>query len=236
MEFCQDTLITHINDVFHQGFPERTIVEVFVSVCEAVDFMHNLSPPVVHRDLKPENILHNGSRWKLCDFGSATRRVYSLQESSEVNEANDDIQKNTTSSYRAPEMVDLFRRLPIGTKADVWALGCVLFKLCTFQDAFSDGSPLPILNCRYQWPSNRSVNQKFKDLVKFMFIADPNERPSARDVLSELQRAFPEWVGGKWGGGQDHKRAHKRSSTPEPRPTEVHRQPPPPAPAAVFPG
>jgi AP2-associated kinase len=150
MEFCQDNLIRHINNSFHQGFPDHTIVEVFVSVCEAVDFMHGLSPPVVHRDLKPENILCTNGRWKLCDFGSATRRVYTLQSPSEVNEASDDIQKNTTSLYRAPEMCDLYRRLPIGTKADVWALGCVLFKLCTFQDAFSEGTNLQILNCSYQ--------------------------------------------------------------------------------------
>ena len=198
MEFCSDSLISQINAVFNRGFDDRTIVEVFTEVCEAVEFMHTLSPPIIHRDLKPENVLRNNGKWKLCDFGSATTRVYTLKTTKERNEASDDLEKNTTPMYRAPEMCDLFRRQPINTKADVWALGCILFKLCTFRDAFPEGSNLQILNVKYQWPQNKNVNQKFKDIVKYIFNTNPDARPSTRDVLAELYRQFPEWVDSKW--------------------------------------
>ena len=198
MELCPDSLVSVMNSRFDSGLDDRTIVDVFQSVCSAVEFMHSLSPPVIHRDLKPENVLRGEGRWKLCDFGSATRKIYTLKTSSERNEAADDLEKNTTALYRAPEMCDLFRRQAIGPKADVWALGCVLFKLCTFKDAFGEGSNLQILNKKYTWPPNRKVNDKFKELVKYMFETDPEDRPSARDVLGELYRMFPEWVDSKW--------------------------------------
>jgi AP2-associated kinase len=225
MEFCSENLIQQINNVFTQGFSEQTIVEVFSSVCEAVEFMHKLNPPVIHRDLKPENVLRNEGRWKLCDFGSGTRRIYNLENASERNEAMDDIQKNTTALYRSPEMCDLYRRQVIGPKADVWALGCILFKLCTFRDPFSEGTPLQILNLRYEWPTDRRINQKFKDLVSFMFVQDPNARPTARQVLGELQRSFPQLVSSKWALDGDagessparQHRRHRESSSAEPQ-------------------
>lgn len=198
MEMCPESLISVMNAQFNSGLDDRTIVDVFQSVCAAVDYMHSLNPPVIHRDLKPENVLRSEGKWKLCDFGSATRKIYTLKTTSERNEASDDIERNTTALYRAPEMCDLFRRQAIGPKADVWALGCILFKLCTFKDAFGEGSNLQILNKKYTWPPNRKVNDKFKELVALMFETDPEDRPSARDVLGELQRRFPDWVDSKW--------------------------------------
>ncbi|KAH0795273.1 CAMK family protein kinase [Histomonas meleagridis] len=198
MEYCPDNLVNRMNQVFNQGFSDSTIVEIFTQVVEAVDFIHSQNPPIIHRDLKPENVLFHEGKWKLCDFGSATKRVYTLTTASERNEAADDLEKNTTALYRAPEMCDLYRRQPIGPKSDIWALGCVLFKLCTFKDAFPDGSNLQILNLKYQWPSNKTVNPKFKEMVKFIFNPDPSKRPTAREVLSELYRQFPDWVDPKW--------------------------------------
>lgn len=212
MENCPDDLIKHINSVFHQGFDDKTIIEVFTQVCEAVNHMHSLNPPVIHRDLKPENVLRNNGLWKLCDFGSATTRVYKPSNESERYVASDDIQKNTTALYRAPEMCDLYRNQTIGTKSDVWALGCILYKLCTFRDCFAEGNNLQILNVKYQWPSNRNVNQKFKDIVKFIFVTDPDQRPTARDVLGELYRQFPDVVDPKWKQANSFSRNNSASS------------------------
>ena len=41
----------------------------------AVEYLHNLQPPVVHRDLKPPNMLLTdfGRVIKICDFGTATQ-------------------------------------------------------------------------------------------------------------------------------------------------------------------
>ncbi len=65
-------------------------------------------------------MLKNGSDYKLCDFGSATTRVYNSANERERQLAEDDIQKNTTMNYRAPEMIDLYRKQVINEKVDIW--------------------------------------------------------------------------------------------------------------------
>ena len=198
MEFCPGALVAQMNERFSQGFDDKTIVEVFQSVTAAVEFMHRHG--ISHRDLKPENVLQNGGVWKLCDFGSATKVVYNTADPDERDRAAADIEKNTTALYRAPEMCDLYRGHQITTKVDVWALGCILFKLCTFKDAFDEGTNLQILNARVVWPPERHVNEKFKELVAFCFTIDPEERPTAREVLAKLQELFPSLADSKWRG------------------------------------
>jgi AP2-associated kinase len=67
-----------------------------------------------------ENILvgENG-QYVLCDFGSATGKILSagIHGASAVQE---EVEKYTTLSYRAPEMVDVYSMKPITVKADIW--------------------------------------------------------------------------------------------------------------------
>lgn len=43
--------------------------------------------------------------------------------------AEEDIAQNTTLAFRAPEMVDLFRGHLVNHKVDVWAIGCMVFRM-----------------------------------------------------------------------------------------------------------
>jgi AP2-associated kinase len=55
------------------GFPEMEALTIFHDVCEAVEFMHQMDPPIAHRDVKVENVLRfEGKGYKLCDLGSAS--------------------------------------------------------------------------------------------------------------------------------------------------------------------
>lgn len=51
----------------------------------------------------------------LCDFGSATTKVLSKDHYTHAF-MEEEIQRYTTLSYRAPEMVNLFSGVPIGNK------------------------------------------------------------------------------------------------------------------------
>lgn len=128
--------------------PTLRVLEVFEMVCQAVAHMHALTPPVTHRDLKLENVLGAADgAFVLCDFGSATTEV--LQASRTRKQAateEERISKYSTLMYRAPEMVDLYRNQEVGPKADVWALGCILFSLAYGEHPFADESSLQILN------------------------------------------------------------------------------------------
>lgn len=131
--------------------------------------LHANNPPISHRDLKVENVLlGEDGKWKLCDFGSASTTTYLLTNERERSAAEEDINRNTTMMYRAPEMVDLYRRQPINEKVDIWALGCILFKLAYNVDAFDSG--LGIMNARYTFPEFRRTSPTFEDFIRMLGI------------------------------------------------------------------
>ena len=40
-------------------------------LCECLDTLHTLNPPIIHRDIKPENIIYHDNKVTLLDFGIA---------------------------------------------------------------------------------------------------------------------------------------------------------------------
>ena len=190
MEYCESDLVKEMAKNAKTGFSPKIIAEIFYSVCSAVSFMHKQDPPIIHRDLKVENILYSRGMWKLCDFGSATTKILDPSKLTDVQAASSEIMDMTTPTYRAPEMVDLYRGTIIGPKSDVWALGCILFKLCTMKDAFPDGSTLQILNGRYSWNCDVPVDERFKSVVEQCLKTNPDERPTAEELCERMKTEF----------------------------------------------
>jgi len=55
-----------------QPFPVEMGLEWMAQLLDALDYLHNLSPPIIHRDIKPQNLkLNNRGKIKLLDFGIA---------------------------------------------------------------------------------------------------------------------------------------------------------------------
>lgn len=104
-------------------------LEMFLKVCEAVEFAHrNL---IVHRDLKPGNILIESATGqpKLLDFGAARM----LTDSSGAATTH----RLVTLRYASPEAL---RRAPITTQSDVFSLGVLLYESVTGVWPFGDAS------------------------------------------------------------------------------------------------
>jgi len=191
MELCAGgSLLDIMNSREATRLDEREILSIFSDVCYAIQEMHSQNPPIAHRDLKIENILYcqNTNRYKLCDFGSATTKTFNTTRERERALAEDDINSFTTLFYRAPEMVDLYRQAIINEKVDIWALGCLLFKMAFYVDPF-DGGSLQILNNGYKIPENSRYSQNLHSLIQFILVPDPIERPSINDVINRLQEA-----------------------------------------------
>uniref|UniRef100_A0AAY4AP55 non-specific serine/threonine protein kinase n=1 Tax=Denticeps clupeoides TaxID=299321 RepID=A0AAY4AP55_9TELE len=177
MDYCRGGQVVNLmNQRLQTGFSEQEVLQIFCDTCEALSRLHQCKTPIVHRDLKVENILlHDRGHYVLCDFGSATNRFQNPQTEG-VTLVEDEIKKYTTLSYRAPEMVNLYNGKIISTKADIWAMGCLLYKLCFFTLPFGE-SQVAICDGNFTIPDNSRYSHDMHCLIRYMLEPDPEKRP-----------------------------------------------------------
>ncbi|XP_012718741.2 AP2-associated protein kinase 1 isoform X4 [Fundulus heteroclitus] len=182
MDFCRGGQVVNLmNQRLQTGFSEAEVLRIFCDTCEAVARLHQSKTPIIHRDLKVENILlHDQGHYVLCDFGSATNNFQNPQTEG-VAVVEEEIKKYTTLSYRAPEMVNLYGGKIITTKADIWALGCLLYKLCFFTLPFGE-SQVAICDGSFTIPDNSRYSQEMHCLIRYMLEPDPDRRPDIYQV------------------------------------------------------
>ncbi|EDW77810.2 uncharacterized protein Dwil_GK24682 [Drosophila willistoni] len=181
MPYCKHHMLAMMNARLHIGFTEPEVLTIFCDIAEAVSRLHYCQTPIIHRDLKVENILQtDGGNFVLCDFGSATGKTLNPQQHG-VTMVEEEIQKYTTLSYRAPEMIDLYSGKSITTKADIWALGCMLYKLCFFSLPFGE-STLAIQNGQFAIPDSSKYSKGMHQLIKYMLDTDIERRPNIWQV------------------------------------------------------
>uniref|UniRef100_A0A667YUF9 non-specific serine/threonine protein kinase n=1 Tax=Myripristis murdjan TaxID=586833 RepID=A0A667YUF9_9TELE len=182
MEYCKaGQVVKQMNQRLNVGFSEAEVLHIFCDTCEAVARLHQCKTPVIHRDLKVENILLNDQgNYVLCDFGSSTHKVL-VPHKDGVTAVEDEIKKYTTLSYRAPEMINLYAGKAITTKADIWALGCLLYKLCFFSLPFGE-SQVAICDGTFIVPDNSKFSFKLHCLIRYMLEPDQEKRPDIYQV------------------------------------------------------
>jgi serine/threonine protein kinase len=101
-------------------------VQLLLRVAEAVEYAH--ARLVVHRDLKPANVLVSPEGApKLLDFGIAAL-LDDDANPAPGGEVTRLAGRGLTLAYAAPEQVT---GAPIGTAADVFSLGVMLYELCS---------------------------------------------------------------------------------------------------------
>jgi serine/threonine protein kinase len=128
MELVKGIPLTDYCDQHRLGLPERLVL--FRQICSAVQHAHQKG--IIHRDLKPTNILvesHDGVPVpKVIDFGLA-KATSGLQLSAHsLFTAFGTVAG--TPLYMAPEQAS-FNALDIDTRADIYALGVILYELLT---------------------------------------------------------------------------------------------------------
>nr|XP_040218996.2 AP2-associated protein kinase 1 [Anopheles coluzzii] len=181
MPYCKTNLLTQMNARLGTGFTEPEVLQIFCDVAEAVARLHQCQTPIIHRDLKVENVLQNDlGHYVLCDFGSATARILNPTSHGRTT-VEEEIQRYTTLSYRAPEMIDLFNGQDITVKADIWALGCLLYKVCFFTLPFGE-STLAIQSGQFSIPDGSKYSRGVHQLIRYMLEPDADRRPNIYQV------------------------------------------------------
>ncbi|MEW5871441.1 MAG: protein kinase [Chloroflexota bacterium] len=99
---------------------ENQALEWVCQICEALDYLHNQSSPIIHRDIKPANIkIRPDGRAMLVDFGIA--KLYDPHRSTTVGA------KAVTPGFSPPEQYSG----KTDARSDIYALGATLYTLLT---------------------------------------------------------------------------------------------------------
>lgn len=183
MELCPNgSLLDFMNERIKTKLTEAEILKIMLNICLGVYEMHRLK--LIHRDIKIENVLidYHGN-FKLCDFGSTASPLRPPKDQHEFQALSHDILYQTTPQYRAPEMIDLYRGFPIDEKADIWALGCFLYKLCYYTTPFEANGDIAILHASFQFLPTPAFSGDLKNLIIIMLQENPLFRPNIVQVI-----------------------------------------------------
>ncbi|HVP38098.1 MAG TPA: protein kinase [Candidatus Saccharimonadales bacterium] len=178
--------------------PVAEVLRLGGQVAEALDQAHRAG--VVHRDLKPGNVMLTKSGAKLMDFGLA--RAAGLAPVAGGLTESPTVSRPLTAAgtivgtfqYMAPEQLE---GKEADARADIWALGCVLYEMTTGQRAFEGASqaslisaimkdePRPLAELQPLSPAT------LEHVVRVCLAKDPDQRwQAAADLARELR-----WVG-----------------------------------------
>ncbi|HYV97810.1 MAG TPA: serine/threonine-protein kinase, partial [Gemmatimonadaceae bacterium] len=103
--------------------PVDDAVRIAKEVASALDYAHRHG--IVHRDIKPENILLHDRQALVADFGIAL----AVSRSDGATRMTETGMSLGTPHYMAPEQAMGERE--ITQRADIYALGCVLYEMLT---------------------------------------------------------------------------------------------------------
>jgi tetratricopeptide (TPR) repeat protein len=182
------------------GASVRELIPILVDVARALHFAHEAG--VVHRDVKPSNVLiDDDGRGVLSDFGIARdMRSEGMTKTGTVM---------GTPQYMAPEQIEASKT--VDRRADVYALGAILYKALTGVVPFEGTSAEVYTRILLEEPRRPSLlvpdlDPRLEALSLSALSKDPARRPqTAEDFARSLEEALvpvkpttrtrPIWIG-----------------------------------------
>jgi serine/threonine-protein kinase len=171
---------------------------------------------IVHRDLKPANIIlatdpEGGEQPKIIDFGLAK-----LANATAYKDLTRDGQTMGTPEYMAPEQI---AGKPVDARADVYSLGCVLYKMLVGQTPFAGDDDVQVMYRHVHEPplppSARvpGIPPKVDEVVVRALAKDPSQRyADTRELAQALNQAHA-------------RRREDKPTSPPPSPTRFAKPP-----------
>ena len=181
MEYCDNgDLNTYIQNQkkLKKYLPEKEIWNFFIQISLGLAYIH--SKKILHRDLKPMNIfLTKKNEIKIGDLGVAKFLSTNSNAMTCIG----------TPYYLSPEIC---KEKPYNSKGDVWALGCILYELCTFEKPFSASNPaaliLKIISGNYiplnEKNSEMNYSPELEKMIEMTLQKDYLIRPLMIDIIN----------------------------------------------------
>ena len=162
--------------------PVEQVLPLGLQLASALHYLDALG--VVHLDIKPKNIIMAGPP-RLIDFSVATDAAATTTLRGAIG----------TRTYMAPEQIDPSRGPAIGSPADIWGLGTVLYEAVAGKPAFPLDGP-------HHHPQAHQTAARLPGSVPPLLAATihsclevaPADRPTAAEVseaLGELVAMLP---------------------------------------------
>lgn len=159
-------------------------IRVAAEITRGLDAAHRQR--IVHRDLKPSNIMLTRTGVKLLDFG--------LAKALESGHAGSSLGATTATSpgtvlgtvpYMAPEQIEA---KPVDARADIFALGAVIYEMASGRRAFGGDSPAAVASAILSSEPPPVEPRELDRIVRECLRKDADQRwQSAHDVALQLE-------------------------------------------------
>lgn len=193
--FTQELLSGQTLAEFLRGAPRETVVEIFVQLTRALDYIHTLG--FVHEDIKPSNVIvcqpetEGGKpQAKLIDFGLA--RLFRAPKITGDPDDPDNIKVLGTPGFSAPEKL---RGEPTDSRSDIYSLAATIYTAVRGVRPFPSRTFKEALRNQLDWRPElagallQPCGPVVAELIGRMLSPDPAGRPhSARSIVLELLR------------------------------------------------
>ncbi|KAG2151038.1 kinase-like protein [Suillus bovinus] len=180
-----------VNGTVDEYIRKHPIVDHYAlikGICEGVNVLHDMTPPIVHADLKASNIVVDASgNPLLADFGFAKvlEDVTGVDFTMSVGVSN-------SQRWLAPELY--YDGGMLTTQSDIFAYGMTILEIMTHQVPWHEirrTTQVIIKLSKGEIPprpsdpaaSERGLDDHLWELVKSCWLA-PEKRPSARGILA----------------------------------------------------
>ena len=185
MELVKGIPLTDYCDEHKLSIRDR--LQLFTQVCSAVQHAHQKG--IIHRDLKPSNILvesHDGKPVpKVIDFGLAkATSALQLTEHTLFTAFGSVI---GTPLYMAPEQAN-FNAVDVDTRADVYALGVILYELLTGTTPITRES------------MKKAALDEMLQLIREQEPPTPSQPAEHHRIGCPASRPTGRWSRGSWAG------------------------------------
>jgi serine/threonine protein kinase len=176
LEYCDGGSLLELINILPKSLNEEQIASLVNMMLLGLNFLHENKK--IHRDVKTGNILLTRvGIAKLGDFGVSTQLMHSFSKK---------ISKIGTPFYMSPEVIMQNR---YNYKCDIWSLGITIIEMAEGEPPFAKVKPYLVLKKIITQPPTGLKNkekwsQEFNDFVSKCLIFEPNDRPSAKELLN----------------------------------------------------